>query len=162
MKALVLYDSLYGNTERIAQAITAALGPDATAVSLAGFQPEQFGGTDLLVVGSPTQGGRPTAGLKKFFDGLPPDALRAVRVAAFDTRFAPADHGVGLRLVIRIFGFAAPRIAKTLERKGGVLVVPPEGFSVLDKEGPLRDGELERAAAWARALVAAVGPRAAA
>ncbi|MFC1983163.1 hypothetical protein ACFLV5_05230 [Chloroflexota bacterium] len=37
-------------------------------------------------------------------------------------------------------------------KKGGNLVVPEEGFFVKDKEGPLVDGEIERAARWARSM----------
>jgi flavodoxin I len=58
---------------------------------------------------------------------------------------------------MKVIGYAAPKIAKSLIAKGGRQVAPPEGFIVLDKEGPLRDGELERAAAWARDVVAAAG-----
>jgi hypothetical protein len=47
-------------------------------------------------------------------------------------------------------GYAASTIAKTLEKKGGKLAVPAEGFFVTGEQGPLKDGELERAAAWAR------------
>jgi hypothetical protein len=54
------------------------------------------------------------------------------------------------------FGYAAKPIADRLERKGGRLVVPPEGFFVEGTEGPLAAGELKRAAEWASRLKATV------
>jgi hypothetical protein len=46
-------------------------------------------------------------------------------------------------------GYAANTIASTLKKKGGQLLVPPEGFLVTGEQGPLKEGELERAARWA-------------
>jgi flavodoxin I len=65
-------------------------------------------------------------------------------VAGFDTRMT--------NWFIRLFGTAAPKIGKALEGKGGTPAGAPEGFYVTGGEGPLRDGELERAAMWARGL----------
>jgi len=65
-------------------------------------------------------------------------------VAAFDTRITS--------WVAKIFGYAATRIANDVKRKGGTVVVPPEGFSVEGTKGPLNDGEVERAGTWAKAL----------
>ncbi len=53
---------------------------------------------------------------------------------------------------MKMGGYAAPRIVEALKKKGGNLVVPPEGFLVKDREGPLKEGELERAATWAKGL----------
>jgi hypothetical protein len=50
-------------------------------------------------------------------------------------------------------GYAAKHIAKALEKKGGKLVVPPEGFFVKGDNGPLAEGELARAAKWAEQIV---------
>jgi len=50
------------------------------------------------------------------------------------------------------FGYDAPRIARSLERSGGNLLAPPEGFVVLGMKGPLKEGELERAAGWAKGI----------
>lgn len=157
MKALVVYDSQWGNTEKVARAIAAALGPEpeVRAVRAGQVTPEMLAGSalDLLVVGSPTQGFRPTKPLTELLSSLSPQALDGVRVAAFDTRFdADRVSSRVTRFVVRRGGYAAPRIAEQLEKAGGALVAPPEGFFVADKEGPLFDGELERAAAWAGML----------
>jgi hypothetical protein len=78
-----------------------------------------------------------------------------VRVAAFDTRFKADElDSSGLRFLVKTGGYAAKRIADRLKRAGGSLVVPPEGFYVEDTEGPLKPGELERAADWATRVAA--------
>lgn len=142
VKALVVYDSQYGNTERIAQAIGEAIGSQAVRagdVSPAGLK--EFA---LLIFGSPTHGGWCMPAVRGLLEALPP--LEGIQVAAFDTRTA----SIWNRLLP--FGYAAPRIARRLEENGGNLLAPPEGFVVLGIEGPLKEGELERAASWARGL----------
>jgi hypothetical protein len=67
------------------------------------------------------------------------------KVAAFDTRI-PSKW-------VKLFGFAAPKIARRLVKMGGTLVIEPEGFFVLDSEGPLAEGEVARAAIWAQEIV---------
>jgi flavodoxin len=161
MRVLVVYDSKYGNTERIARAIAEGIGG---AVENCGtVTADHIQGLDLLVVGSPTQGGRPTAALKSWIDGIPDDAVSGVAAAAFDTRLSAADCGALTRFVIKVIGFAAPRIASSLRSRGAEVVTPPEGFVVTGKEGPLKAGEVLRAQAWALRLlgIAATANRAA-
>jgi len=106
---------------------------------------------EYLVVGSPTRGFRPTEGITTFLKGIPEGRLNGAKVAAFDTRIAPEDiKSRILRFLVKIGGYAAPSIAKRLEQAGGRLIVPPEGFAVTGTEGPMKQGELERAAEWAR------------
>ncbi|MFZ5881936.1 MAG: flavodoxin family protein [Chloroflexota bacterium] len=147
----VIYDSVFGNTEKIAQAIAAAL--QTSALPVGQVTADQLRGLDLLVVGSPTRGFRPTEGIAKFLNGLSKEHLADVRVAAFDTRIVlETIDSKALRFLVDKGGYAASTIAKTLEKKGGVLAAPPEGFFVTGEQGPLKDGELERAAAWAEHL----------
>jgi hypothetical protein len=71
--------------------------------------------------------------------------------AAFDTRIALEDiNSPILRFLVNIGGYAAPSIGKRLEKAGARLVASPEGFAVKGTEGPLKEGEVERAAEWAR------------
>lgn len=159
MKALVVYDSVFGNTEQIARAIGSALGSpeDVEVLRVGNVRPEHLSGLNLLIVGSPTRGFRPTPATVAFLKSLPAQSLQGVRVAAFDTRISIDDASVPgiLRFMVKLFGYAAKPIADRLVRKGGELAAPPEGFIVNASEGPLREGELERAAAWARQIVAA-------
>lgn len=160
MKALVIYDSQFGNTEQIARAIGAALGARAeTAVRRAAeVAAEDLAGLDLLVVGSPTQRFHATEPVDHL---LADRSLQGVRAAAFDTRFDMAEvESRMLRLAVKVAGeegaYAAPRIAAQLEKDGATVVVPPEGFIVRETEGPLRPGELERAGEWAKRILAAL------
>ena len=143
MNALVIYDSRYGHTAKIAQAIGEAIGGPVLPVGE--VDPAGLSGFDLLIVGSPTHGGWFTPEIKDLLEALPP--LEGVNVAAFDTR----TKTIWNRLLP--FGYAAPRIAQRLEGSGGNLLAPPEGFVVLGIEGPLKDGELERADRWAKGMV---------
>jgi flavodoxin len=148
MKTLVIYDSVFGNTEKIAQAIAARLGTQAIPASQA--QPGQLHALDLLVIGSPTRGFRPTEGIVKLLNGLPKNQLAGARVAAFDTRIVlETIDSKALRFLVDKGGYAASAIAKLLKKKGGRLASLPEGFFVTGEQGPLQDGEVERAAAWA-------------
>jgi flavodoxin len=144
MKAWIVYDSLWGNTEKVARAIAEALPGQAEVLRAGHVDVSAVESVDLLVVGSPTHGGRPTEAIQGFLGQLTEALPAGARVAAFDTRLATR--------LVAIFGYAAGRIARELQDAGATLVVPPEGFVVQGKEGPLREGELERAADWARKL----------
>lgn len=152
MKALVAFDSYFGNTEKIARAIGAALGSAVEVARVSEIQPDQLRGIDLLVVGSPTRAFRYSEGTKAFLKGLPAGALRGVKVTGFDTRMDVRKAPGILRFLAGIFGFAAEPIAAQLQKKGGALATKPQGFFVKDTEGPLEEGELKRAAAWAGQL----------
>lgn len=156
MNVLVAYDSQFGNTQRVAEAIGETLGRthavEVLHVSNVTF--EDLQNLDLLVVGSPTQRFNPTAGATTFLKNLPAGALAGVRVAAFDTRLT-VEEIESIRVLaffVRVFGYAAKPIANQLEKKGGKLALPPEGFYVEGTEGPLVEGELERVRSWAKKL----------
>ncbi len=151
MKALVVADSGFGNTWNVANAIAGAMGDDAHAVHPTDVSPADLEGLEILVVGSPTQGGRPLPSIRDFVNGLSHSGLKGVNVAAFDTRMESGKN-LPLKLLMNVIGFAAPKIEKALESEGGNRVAAPVGFFVEGKEGPLRKGELGRAAQWAREL----------
>ena len=153
MKTLIIYDTVYGNTEKIAKAIGDAITGDVKVLRIDEVNPPELESIDLLIVGSPTRGFRPTKSVQTFIDNIPGDNLKGIDVVAFDTRIHSSDVGTGLRLLMKIGGYAAPRIANGLKKKGGDLAVLPEGFFVKDKEGPLKEGELERAASWAKEII---------
>ncbi|MGD8997520.1 MAG: nitric oxide synthase [Anaerolineae bacterium] len=158
MKAMVVYDSVFGNTEQIAQAMGRALGAaeGSEARRVGEVDPEQLTGLDVLIVGSPTRAFRATPATRQLLKRIPVGGLKGVKVAAFDTRFSveEVDSAI-LTFMVKLFGYAAEPIARSLERKGGDLALAPEGFIVEGTEGPLREGELERAANWARQVAAA-------
>ena len=149
MKPCVIYDSLHGNTEKIARAIGSAIGEEVPVLPAGDVTPSKLGGYDLLVFGAPTHGGRPKEALRNLLNDIPASMMVGTRVAAFDTR-------VPIKWV-RIFGYAAPRIARKLKKMGATLVGKPEGFFVSETEGPLLDGEVERAAGWGRGIAGSIG-----
>ena len=148
MKTLIIYDSVHGNTEKIARAIGDAIASEVEVHHAKEVNISELDTFDLIIVGSPTHGGRPTPAVRGFLNEAPAPALKGTKVAAFDTRL-PARW-------VRIFGYAAGRIGDSLERKGGELAVPPEPFFVEGTEGPLREGELERAVGWAEDVVKSI------
>jgi flavodoxin len=153
---MVVYDSVFGNTEQVAQAIGTALGSpeDIMTCRVTEVKTEQLMGLEVLVVGSPTRAFQPTPATRQLLKGIPAHGLDGVKVAAFDTRILVEDvDSAILTFMVKLFGWAAKPIADRLKRKGGALAVPPEGFIVEGTEGPLREGELERAAAWAKRVL---------
>jgi flavodoxin I len=155
MNTLVLYDSVFGNTAQVARAIASALEPNGpvTILRVTDNFKDLLTGLDLLVVGSPTRGFRPTPATTKVLKNLPKGALSGVKVAAFDTRIRTEEVKSGfLHFMVRLFGYAAQPIEKQLKAKGGAPVLPPEGFFVEGTEGPLKPGELERAKQWGASL----------
>jgi flavodoxin I len=144
MRTLVVYDTQYGNTEMIARAIGDAIEGEARVLRAGEVSPSELERPDLLIVGSPTHGGRPTPAIQGFIKEAPAALLEGTEVAAFDTR--------GSSWFVRIFGYAATKIADSLKKRGGKLVASPEGFIVEGTQGPLKEGEAERAAAWAKGI----------
>lgn len=152
MKTVIIYDSMYGNTKKVAEAIGESLPGEVLILLPKEVKLSALKNIDLLIVGSPTHGGRPTPALEVFLNNIPAGGLAGIRVAAFDTRFAQEEQSIGLRILMTVIRFAAERIAKTLKTKGGTFVGKPEGFIVEDKEGPLKKGELARAGSWAKKM----------
>jgi flavodoxin len=169
MKAVVVFESLYGNTHAVAEAIAEGLGQGAevAVVPVEDASGEVVEGADLLVVGGPThihgmasnlsrkgaaddaaKKGLPAPdvhgpALRTWFDGLGKTSER--RAAAFDTRIGKSKL---------LTGSAAKGIAHRLHRHG-YEVVGEESFIVDDMAGPLHDGELDRAKEWGRRLAGA-------
>jgi flavodoxin len=141
MKALVIFDSNFGNTKLVADGIAKQLGNGALSVSVNDLNDHSLDGIHLLVVGSPINAWRPTKKITAFLNGLHPFRMKGIKAAAFDTR-------------VRFFlsGNAAKRIAAALKNSGADVIVPPVGFYVKGNEGPLFEGEMEKAEEWARLI----------
>jgi sulfite reductase alpha subunit-like flavoprotein len=173
MRALITFESVYGNTRAIAEAVAEGLrqGGEVTVASHDQVDPEEIAAANLLVVGAPTHmHGLPTSLSRKMAakaseeDGVPLDSSATAdpgirswlseqtgdgrAAAAFDTRI---DKSPALT------GSAARGIGKRLRRRGFKLAVEPESFFVEDAEGPLADGELDRAREWGRTLANEIG-----
>jgi flavodoxin I len=147
MKTLVVYDSLYGNTKTIAQAIGDAIPGEVQVLPVGQVNTGDLETVDLLVIGSPTHGAMPTEAIQRLVERIGSPAREGAKAATFDTRLT-------WFFLERWGGFAAPKMADTLKEKGWALVGEPGGFFVKGlKKGPLKRGEVDRAAAWAKGLV---------
>ena len=153
MKVLIVFDSQFGNTEKIARAIGEGFSENDKVKVVRVSEAKELGGVDVLIAGSPTQGGRPTERLRDFLNRIPENGLKGISVAAFDTRILEKDQNFALSMLMKTIGYAAEKISKMLESKGGKLVAQPEGFIVKGKEGPLAEDELERAKDWAKQVI---------
>lgn len=154
MNALVLYESKFGNTEKVAEAIAIAL-QESLPTRLAAVGDiedcaEALRALDVLVVGGPTHRHGISPILRETLACLDGRALDGIRVATFDTRL----HGPRLAT-----GSAAVRLARLLRHHGAWIVVPPASFLVEGGEGPLDPGELAHARAWAHEVLHAIGVR---
>lgn len=155
MKALVIFDTFFNNTEKIAQAVGKGLGTagEVTVAKVDAVTPEMLSGIDYLVAGSPTRAFSATPALKAFLKKLSPKQLAGVKVTTFDTRLPINEKTPGiLRFLAGIFGYADKPLLNELKRKGGTQAVPSEGFLVTDTEGPLAEGEVVRATEWGKAI----------
>ncbi len=160
MKAVVVYESLWGNTAAIARAIAEGIGDGAQALSTAEATPEALAGVELLVGGSPL-----------FAFQLPTDAVREnirKKADSFPTKpdlsapsmrdwleSLPPGQGRCAAFETRIWwspGSSARAIRKRLEKAGYTAMARPKGFRVTGMTGPLKKGELERARKWGTRL----------
>ncbi|UAK31226.1 flavodoxin domain-containing protein [Nocardia asteroides] len=172
MLSRVVYESMFGNTAAIAQAIAEGLGGFATVevVNVATSTDAALSRVDLLVVGAPThafglsrprtrrdaakQTAAPVAvdiGVREWLDAASTAPVGS-RAAAFGTKAATPPW---------LPGSAARGVGRRLRRSGYELAADPMDFLVTDIAGPLADGELERARTWAQRLATAELHRAA-
>lgn len=164
-RALVVYESMFGNTEHVAAALARGLqleGLDTGLVEVGSAPAELSVDLDLLVVGAPThafglsrpstradavrQGAAPERaqhGLREWIESVRFDAARPPSLAAFDTRVTK------VRWIPKAAGPTAVRLA---HKRGLEAPAKPVGFLVEDLQGPLVEGEVERAVAWGRRL----------
>ncbi|MGI5132832.1 flavodoxin [Pseudonocardia sp. CA-107938] len=166
MKALVVVESVFGNTRQIADAVANGIGRhmDVQVVDVRDA-PAVVDGVDLLVVGGPTHafgmtraetrraaaeqsGGTVTADAVGLREWLVTLHVVGAAGATFDTRM---DR-------LRLPGSAAKAAGRALRRRGVQLVARPQTFRVVGTRGPLREGELARAEAWGAQLAVQLTP----
>jgi hypothetical protein len=165
MNALVVYESMYGNTRQIAQAVAEGLG--GASVLAVGQADAPAQDVDRLVVGGPTHmHGLATSGSRRMaVEAAKEDGHAAVEPGAADdpglrrwlADLAERDGGRAAAFDTRLdrspmlTGMAARGIARRLRRRG-YEVLASESFLVEDAEGPLEEGEVDRARTWGEEL----------
>jgi hypothetical protein len=167
MKALVVYESMFGNTEQIARAVAAGLGEsvEVQVVEVAEAAGEPGPDVPLIVAGGPTHAfsmsrentradaiskgaheGEREFGLREWMAALP-SGQHSEKMATFDTKIKSMRH---------LPGSAAKSAARSAHRHGYESVARAESFYVDDVDGPLLDGETDRARASGRQLAASM------
>jgi hypothetical protein len=157
MEAIVVYDSVWGNTKTIAAAIAQGLGPDVRAFATDTVPRELLATADLIVAGSPVYALKlPTEATRASIvqtesHGPEPDLTHPSLLSWLDG--LPEGHGFGAAFETRL-RFSPMGATGTIEKKLGKAGYRRLGKAkfVRGKYGPLREGELERAREWGRAL----------
>jgi len=145
MESLVVYDSKFGNTKKLAEAIADGLRcvGSVRLLGLDKLPAKDVGTVDLLVIGGPTQAHGMTARIRQFVDLLETRSATGMVAATFDTRF---------RMPAALSGSAARLIARKLRQAGIRVFTRPQSFFVSRSVPELEQGEAERAAEWAKDL----------
>jgi flavodoxin len=154
MNALVVYHSEFGNTQKVAEAIAEVFQREGAARTVRTDQltAADLQEIDLVVMGTPTHKMNLPQAVRPLFESLPRRILRGVSTAAFDTSYE-------MSAILARFT-AAKRLDRELRKLGGKRLVPPETFLVRHHhEGPLYDGEIERAQRWAESILAKLDGR---
>jgi hypothetical protein len=166
MKTLVVYESMFGNTEEIANAVAAGLGESVDVqVAEVADAPTDPSDVELIVAGGPTHAfsmsrentrtdaiskgaheGEREFGLREWMAALP-SGNHTEKMTTFDTKIKSMRH---------LPGSAAKSAAKAAHRHGYESLSKAESFYVEDIDGPLLDGEIDRARAWGRRLAASM------
>lgn len=146
MNSLIVFDSNYGNTEKLARAVGEALAAagKSQVVKASSVKTADLKDVDLLVLASPTVQWNFLPAMQSFIAKLTAESLKGKSVACFDTIMR------GPRFIMKP---AAAVVAEKLQNLGAILASPAMDFYVTTREGPLAKGELERAQTWAKSLI---------
>ncbi len=136
MRVLISYDTLHGNTEQIARAIAERLESAGEVVvkKMEETGPDDVRSSDLVVAGCPVHAWNMSRGARAFVKALGRERFEGKRAAAFDTKFES-----------RFAGSAAKRLLREFGKRGFHTAAAPESFFVTGTQGPLKEGEIERA-----------------
>lgn len=136
-RAIIIYDSIYGNTEKVAHAIAQGL-ESSGSVKVEIIRAEKtdaamISNYDLIIVGTPTHAWRPSEKTREFLSRISESILGGKKGFAFDTRFSS-----------RLAGSAAKKIQSTLSKLGVEIVRDYVSAIVKGSEGPLEAGTEEK------------------
>ena len=135
MKVIVIYDTKFGNTEKVAKSIAKILSADVYRVTDVDIS--KLKEYDVFAVGSPTHAWNMSSVMKVFFKKLKGESFEGKRAATFDTKYKS-----------RFAGSAAKKIQSKLKKLDFKIVMDPVSFLVTGNEGPLAEGEMEKIKAF--------------
>jgi len=147
VKGIVIYDTGYGNTKRIAETIAETLKDSGLEVHLSDVEDvkelyaEDY---DFLLLGSPTKIGNMSFAVRRFINGKIKEEWRNKPFASFDTELQGVIEKGGAS--------AAEKIARKLSEKGLIQALPVLKTAVLEIKGPLKEGEIEKTKNYAKEL----------
>jgi flavodoxin len=147
VEILLVYFSKFGNTQKVAEAIADVLSSvgNVRVIPSNRLTPAELQTADLVVMGTPTHKMNLPIDVRNTFDTLPKRLLKKTPVAAFDTSYKMSAW-------LRPFT-AARHLLSKLRKLGGKPILPPQTFHVMEREGPLHEGEIERARDWAQRVL---------
>jgi flavodoxin len=155
MKILILYDSFFGNTEKVAEIFERSLSENhktdiVKITSNEAFDPKVY---DLLIIGSPTRAFSATKPIKEFIKNLESSTIQQTKFLVFETRMDAnkVDNKI-FTLLDKKIGSASQTIRKLILKKGGIVLKEPKSFFVDDSQGSLSDGENEKADRWVKEI----------
>ncbi len=151
MKKIVVYDSYFGNTGAIAEAIGTTLGEDTQVIKVHALKLDSLKDYDIIVIGSPTRAFRPTKEIKQLVKKL--EVKTPSSVAIFDTRMHVEEAPKILRFLSSKFGYSNDTLEKILSKKNITPKIPSGAFYVRDTEGPLFEDEIHLAQKWSQQLL---------
>ncbi|MGE5382331.1 MAG: flavodoxin family protein [Omnitrophica WOR_2 bacterium] len=153
---VLIYDSLYGNTAQIAHKIAETvriMGNELMEMRLNETNNRSVKDASIIIIGSPTQAFNASKAMIEFLDNLDADSVKDKKTVVFDTRLMlESINSKFLRWLVNRGGYATSPMTKKLKKKGAV-ILGAEGFLVTDREGPLVEGEIERAGKWIKSLL---------
>jgi len=139
MKSIIIFDSNYGSTKKIADIIAKTL--DAKSISVVDVSDDDLKNLDLLIIGSPIIGWMPTQKMQTFLSKLDQEKISGIKFATFDTRVKLFIHGDAMK-----------KIASKLTSLGAIQITAPLAFYVKNKEGILFEDETTKATKWAELI----------
>jgi len=143
MKKLILYDSVYGNTEQVADAIAEGMGEDVMVKKVAEAQVDDIRDAEFILIGCPVHGWNVTKATGELLERLHGERFEGKKGSAFDTKFRNL-----------LAGGAAKKIIRRLRALGIDILENPQSFFVTGMQGPLGESELDRAKKFGQDIVA--------
>ncbi len=154
MKGILLYDTSYGNTKKIAETITQQLmdsGVEADLSHIKDTKNLNENNYDFLVLGAPTKFGTMSFAVKFFIGKIKTEAWTGKPFAAFDTE---NPENIERSQKENKDWSAAEKIARKLKEKNMNQLLPVLKAQVIGQKGPIVDGEIEKAKNFASDLAA--------